>query len=163
MSCCDRVQLSNKKCADRLQVRALPKGFDEALSRPSNARASLLCCARAPSGHAAAVLPIPLTKSRRRIAFPKAQAARLSFAMFRGQFAQQQSWTAHVRFGSEADIHPPSANVCFTPKRTLELTGMMSALCQKQTHAPQRDSRLIRQSWAARRNLIAPCTALRQA
>ena len=27
---------------------------------------------------------------------------------FRGRFAQQQSWAAHVRFGSEADIEAPS-------------------------------------------------------
>jgi len=35
---------------------------------------------------------------------------------FRGRFAQQQSWAAHVRFGSEADIEAPSPDVRFTPK-----------------------------------------------
>src|SRR5262249_36643761 len=58
-----------------------------------------------------------LMKSRRRIAFPKAGTtpigARLQqgFATsemgFRGQFAQQQSQAAHVRFGSKADIAAP--------------------------------------------------------
>jgi hypothetical protein len=35
---------------------------------------------------------------------------------FRGQFAQQQSCPAHVRFGSKADIADCEANVRFTPK-----------------------------------------------
>jgi len=35
---------------------------------------------------------------------------------FRGRFAQQQSWAAHVRFGSESDIEAPSPDVRFTPK-----------------------------------------------
>ena len=35
---------------------------------------------------------------------------------FRGRFAQQQSWAAHVRFGSKADILAAHRNVCFTPK-----------------------------------------------
>ena len=34
----------------------------------------------------------------------------------RGQFAQQQSETAHVRFGSLADIKARLPNVRFTPK-----------------------------------------------
>jgi hypothetical protein len=33
-----------------------------------------------------------------------------------GHFAQQQSSGLNVRFGSKADIHPPSADVRFTPK-----------------------------------------------
>jgi hypothetical protein len=67
-------------------------------------------------------------KSRRRIAFPKGQVhadcdcvqLQQGFAAgemgFSGQFAQQQSQAAHVRFGSKADIHPPSADVRFAPK-----------------------------------------------
>jgi hypothetical protein len=58
---------------------------------------------------------IPLMKSRRRIACPKAQDHANSVADysrdittggmgFRDQFAQQQSETAHVGFGSKADI-----------------------------------------------------------
>jgi len=53
-------------------------------------------------------------KSRRRIAFPEAQLRDLASQLqqglgssgmgFRGQFARQQSWAAHVRFGSKADI-----------------------------------------------------------
>ena len=35
---------------------------------------------------------------------------------FRGRFAQQQSWAAHVRFGSEADIEALPPDVRFTPK-----------------------------------------------
>ena len=31
-------------------------------------------------------------------------------------FAQQQSWAAHVRFGSKADIGARPRDVCFTPK-----------------------------------------------
>jgi hypothetical protein len=34
----------------------------------------------------------------------------------RGQFARQQSWAAHVRFGSKADIARCQADVRFTPK-----------------------------------------------
>jgi hypothetical protein len=35
---------------------------------------------------------------------------------FRTQFAQQQSWAAHVRFGSKADIDPLLSDVRFTPE-----------------------------------------------
>jgi hypothetical protein len=35
---------------------------------------------------------------------------------FGGQFARQQSWVAHVRFGSEADIRSKKRDVRFTPK-----------------------------------------------
>jgi hypothetical protein len=35
---------------------------------------------------------------------------------FRGQFAQQQSETAHVRFGSKADITALVINVRFAPE-----------------------------------------------
>src|SRR5215469_4867453 len=43
-----------------------------------------------------------------------------------------------VRFGSKADIHPPSANVRFTPKSgTCISSVVMSAMCQKQTYAVQ--------------------------
>jgi len=35
---------------------------------------------------------------------------------FRGQFAQYQSETAHVRFGSKADIEARLLDVRFTPK-----------------------------------------------
>jgi hypothetical protein len=53
-------------------------------------------------------------KSRRRIAFPKAQLRDLALQLqqgfatreigFRDQVAQQQSRAAHVRFGSKADM-----------------------------------------------------------
>src|SRR5262249_27303104 len=33
-----------------------------------------------------------------------------------GHFATRKSLTAHVRFGSKAHIHPPLADVRFTPK-----------------------------------------------
>jgi hypothetical protein len=65
-------------------------------------------------------------KSRRRIAFTKAgtttNGTRLQqgFATgemgFNDQFALQKSGVADVRFGSIADIHTYSADVCFTPK-----------------------------------------------
>jgi hypothetical protein len=72
-------------------------------------------CARAASGHVTAETTAALTKSRRRIASPKARnyatpPGRLQqqFATdemgVRGQFAGQQSETAHVRFGSKADM-----------------------------------------------------------
>jgi hypothetical protein len=64
--------------------------------------------------------------SRRRIACPKAYdhansaALQQGFAVgemgFGGQFAQQQSETGHVRFGSKADIEVSLGNVRFTPK-----------------------------------------------
>src|SRR6516164_5052835 len=86
----------------------------------------LLCCARALSGQAAADPAIPLMKSRRRIAFTKAGTTpdrmrlQQGFATdemgFRGQFAQQQSCAAHVRFGSKADIAASLSDVRFTPK-----------------------------------------------
>src|SRR6516225_8444865 len=50
--------------------------------------------------------------------------------------ASQQIQVANVRFGSKADIAAPPTNVRFTPKsvypqkRTLELSLVMSALCQ---------------------------------
>jgi hypothetical protein len=65
-------------------------------------------------------------KSRRRIALPTAYDHANSAADYsrdlrsakgvQGQFAQQQSKTAHVRFGSEADISLSLANVRFTPE-----------------------------------------------
>jgi hypothetical protein len=53
------------------------------------------------------------------------------------QFALQKSRTAHVCFGSKADIASSSRHVRFTPqKRTsVECIGM-SALCQKRTLGP---------------------------
>src|SRR6516225_10184029 len=43
-----------------------------------------------------------------------------------------------VRFGSQADFAECETNVCFTPrKRTFVERVGMSALCQKQTRAPQ--------------------------
>jgi hypothetical protein len=69
---------------------------------------------------------IPVMKSRRRIACPKAQdyanddRLHQGFTTcgmgFTGQFAQQQSWAAHVRFGSKADIDARLFDVRFTPK-----------------------------------------------
>ena len=65
-------------------------------------------------------------KSRRRIAFteagttPNRMRLQQGFATgemgFRGQFAQQQSETAHVRFGTKADIVHRLADVRFTPE-----------------------------------------------
>jgi hypothetical protein len=65
-------------------------------------------------------------KSRRRIAFLKAgttpNRTRLQQGFstgemgISGQFAQQQSQAAHVRFGSKADIQPRPTNVRFTPE-----------------------------------------------
>src|SRR5262249_41692888 len=88
------------------------------------------CCARAASDQAMADPAIPLMRSRRRIAFLQGPGLRRlsltrtrlqqGFATdemwFRGQFAQQQSQAAHVRFGSKADIRRRLNNVRFTPK-----------------------------------------------
>ena len=73
-------------------------------------------------------------KSRRRITALKAQdhadAGRLhqGFASsemgFSDQFARQQSWVAHVRFGSEADIEAPPPDVRFTPNSGHQLTAL---------------------------------------
>jgi hypothetical protein len=51
-------------------------------------------------------------------------------------FAWQQSSGPYVRFGSKADIEARPSDARFTPKsQTLELSRVMSALCQKRTHA----------------------------
>jgi hypothetical protein len=104
----------------------------------------LLCCARKVSGHAVADPTIALTKSRRRIAFTKAgttpNGARLQqgFATdemgFRGQFAQQQSEPAHVRFGSKADIGEGPTDVRFTPKSGHWLSVSGCPLCANSGH-----------------------------
>ena len=50
---------------------------------------------------------------------------------FRGRFAQQQSWAAHVRFGSKADIAEYETNVRFTPKSGHSLRRPSCPLCAK--------------------------------
>jgi hypothetical protein len=52
---------------------------------------------------------------------------------FKAQFAQQQSWAAHVRFGSKADMKLCNRDVRFTPKSGHWNSAEMSALCQQQT------------------------------
>jgi len=42
---------------------------------------------------------------------------------FRGQFAEQQPWAAHVRFGSKADILEGLRDVRFTPESGHGLAG----------------------------------------
>jgi hypothetical protein len=42
---------------------------------------------------------------------------------FSGQFARQQSWAAHVRFGSLADIGLTLIDVRFTPKADIVQHG----------------------------------------
>jgi hypothetical protein len=91
-------------------------------------------------------------KSRRRIAFLEAYA---DFQLQQGfaidemgsgrHFAQQQSSRPNVRFGSKADIRSEKRVVRFTPgKQTfkgvndIKRVNDMSALCQKQTLAVQR-------------------------
>ena len=68
---------------------------------------------RAVIGHAMAEQVTTLMKSRRLIAFQRLRTTlttRLQLDLLlakwglRGRFAQQQSWAAHVRFGSKADI-----------------------------------------------------------
>src|SRR5262249_22952064 len=52
--------------------------------------------------------------------------------------APQRNDPAHVRFGSKPDIAALQSNVRFTPKSGHELSPVvMSALCQKRTHAIQ--------------------------
>jgi len=74
-----------------------------------------------------ALASLLLALERRRIAYPKAEdyadfqrGLQQGFAAgemgFRGQSARQQSWAAHVRFGSLADVGARSINVRFTPK-----------------------------------------------
>src|SRR5262249_1570715 len=102
------------------------------------------CWARAASGHAVAEPTIALTKSRRRIACPKRSGPRQirrrlqqGFTTgemgFRGQFAQRQSETAHVRFGSKADIAASPTNVRFTPKSGHRLKEPECLLCANST------------------------------
>src|SRR5262249_46055292 len=83
------------------------------------------CWARAARGQARAEPVTALIKSRRRIALPTAydhancclqQGFVVGKMGFRGQFAEQQAKTAHVRFGSKADIARDQLNVRFTPK-----------------------------------------------
>jgi hypothetical protein len=95
------------------------------------------CWARAASGQAAADPVITLMKSRRRIAAPKAQSlcglcfgtTQLQQGFMTGgigsdrHVAWQQSSGLNVRFGSKADIHPPSTDVRFTPKSGHWLSG----------------------------------------
>ena len=94
-----------------------------------NRRMRLRCCALAANGQATADPAIPLMKSRRRIAFPKALLRRRWFATrrlqqgfttggmgFSAQFAQRQIEAAHVRFGSLAGIARCQVDVRFTPK-----------------------------------------------
>jgi hypothetical protein len=104
----------------------------------------LFCCARAASGHAADPATT-LMKSRRRIASPKAGTTptrtrlQQGFATggmgFRGQFAQQHSETAHVRFGSKADIGLGWRHVRFTPKSRHRSRRQQCPLCAKSGHA----------------------------
>src|SRR6516165_4274358 len=88
------------------------------------------CCARATSGQAAADPTIPLIKSRRCIASPKAYLLAPTVAQkdwitagiliarnwLSDCFAKQQFVGSNVRFGSKADIGARPVNVCFTPK-----------------------------------------------
>jgi hypothetical protein len=53
----------------------------------------------------------------------------------RGQFARQQSWVAHVCFGSKADIVGYQRNVRFTPKSGHWLSVLGCPLCAKTGHA----------------------------
>src|SRR5262249_51150523 len=48
--------------------------------------------------------------------------------------AAQQHLPAHVRFGSKADIHPPSADVRFTPESRHQLGTLGCPLCAKSGH-----------------------------
>ena len=82
------------------------------VSRPGTRQSAAFptCCARAASGHAAAVPPTNVMKSRRLIAFPDAQDRH------RSGLKQQRRKSGHVRFGSKADMCSALAHVCFTPQ-----------------------------------------------
>jgi hypothetical protein len=96
-----------------------------------------------------------LTKSRRRIAHPKAEdyadfqlGLQQGFAIggmgFRGQFALQQSQAVHVRFGSKADIGLAAVMSALPPKaRTSFTAAEMSALCQEETNGTAAKCRFI--------------------
>jgi hypothetical protein len=65
------------------------------------------CCARAASGHAAAVLPTSAMNSRRLMAL---------LALRTPSGGKQNSGRAQVRFTPEADIETQPRNVRFVPK-----------------------------------------------
>src|SRR6516225_7753302 len=105
--------------------RSAKSSRDLALRKPTSGIAG--CCARAKSGQATAEPTIPVTKSRRRIAYPKAQDhADFQKGLQQGfttggigsdrHFAWQQPLGSNVRFGSKADIAQCETNVRFTPK-----------------------------------------------
>jgi len=56
---------------------------------------------------------------------------------FRGQFVQQQSETAYVRFGSKADISACPRHVRFTPKSRHSSARLACPLCAKSGHIEQ--------------------------
>ena len=62
---------------------------------------------------------------------PKEQGFATCEMGFRGQFAQQQSWAAHVRFGSKADIEASPPDVCFTSESGHRLSEGACPLCAK--------------------------------
>jgi hypothetical protein len=79
-----------------------------------------------------------LTNSRRSIAAseaPDRASCRLKLS-HRKRADVSSLRVRHVRFGSKADIGPyPRDNPLYPQKRTLKLSRMMSALCQKRTSA----------------------------
>ena len=95
---------------------------------------------------------------------PAMAASIAASAGFRAQFAQQQSWAAHVRYGSKADIEARSNDVRFTPGRSLlcDYSGLDCLTGTNGTTGAQRFfAALSHRARAARSGLTAGLASVR--